>query len=59
MTTVTLSTTGAITLQTYGFGGGVNAAGTTIAAGGFDPFVGHVLRERATAQSLWMGHRTS
>ena len=29
-----------VTLQTYGFGGGVNAAGTTIAPGGFDPFVG-------------------
>ena len=27
-------------LQTYGFGGGVNGAGTVIAAGGFDPFVG-------------------
>ncbi len=29
-----------VTIQTWGFGGGVNAAGQTIAAGGFDPFVG-------------------
>jgi hypothetical protein len=29
-----------VTLQTWGFGGGVNAAGQTIAAGGFDPFIG-------------------
>src|ERR1700723_3200891 len=29
-----------VTLQTYGFGGGVNAAGTAIAAGGVDPFLG-------------------
>ena len=29
-----------VTLQTYGFSGGVNAAGATIAPGGFDPFVG-------------------
>jgi hypothetical protein len=27
-------------LQTYGFGGGTNAAGSGIPAGGFDPFVG-------------------
>ena len=31
---------GSITLQTYGFGGGTNAAGSLISAGGFDPFVG-------------------
>jgi hypothetical protein len=37
---VTLSADGSIVLQSYGFGGGINAAGTTIAAGGFDPFVG-------------------
>lgn len=29
-----------VTIQTWGFGGGVNAAGQTIASGGFDPFVG-------------------
>ncbi|HEY4009497.1 MAG TPA: DVUA0089 family protein [Acidobacteriaceae bacterium] len=39
-TTVTLTASGTVTLQTYGFGGGVNAAGTTIAPGGFDAFVG-------------------
>lgn len=38
--TLTLGTTSDVTLQTYGFGGGVNAAGTTISAGGTDPFVG-------------------
>ncbi len=37
---VTLVTTGTINLQTYGFGGGANAAGSVIPAGGFDPFVG-------------------
>jgi hypothetical protein len=37
---VTLVTTGTINLQTYGFGGGTNAAGSVIPAGGFDPFVG-------------------
>jgi len=31
---------GSVTLQTYGFGGGTNAAGTAIPSGGFDPFVG-------------------
>ncbi len=39
-TTITLTSPGNIVLQTYGFGGGTNAAGTTIAAGGFDPFLG-------------------
>ena len=37
---VTLSISGDITLQTFGFGGGVNGASNTITAGGFDPFVG-------------------
>jgi len=37
---IVLTSAGAVTLQTYGFGGGVNAAGTPIAPGGFDPFVG-------------------
>jgi len=40
LVSVTLASTGNITLQTYGFGGGTNAAGTVIPAGGFDPFVG-------------------
>lgn len=29
-----------VSVQTWGFGGGVNAAGQTISAGGFDPFIG-------------------
>jgi hypothetical protein len=37
---VTLSSIGTITLQTYGFGGGTNAADIVIPPGGFDPFVG-------------------
>jgi hypothetical protein len=37
---IVLTSAGDVTLQTYGFGGGVNAAGTAIAPGGFDPFVG-------------------
>jgi hypothetical protein len=35
----TLGAPGTVTLQTYGFGGGINAAAMTIPAGGFDPFV--------------------
>jgi hypothetical protein len=34
------STNENVTFQSWGFGGGVNAAGQTIAAGGFDPFIG-------------------
>ncbi len=37
---LTLVASGTVTLQTYGFGGGTNAAGTVIPSGGFDPFVG-------------------
>src|SRR5215470_1766882 len=29
----------AVTVQTFGFGGGTNAAGTVISAGGFDPLI--------------------
>jgi hypothetical protein len=36
----TLATPGPVALQTYGFGGGINADGNTISPGGFDPFVG-------------------
>jgi hypothetical protein len=39
-TDVTLSGAGTLTVQTWGFGGGTNAAGTVIPSGGFDPFVG-------------------
>jgi hypothetical protein len=38
--TVTLTSDGVLGLQTWGFGGGTNAAGNVIAPGGFDPFVG-------------------
>jgi hypothetical protein len=38
--TLILTSSGNVTLQTYGFGGGTNAAGTLISPGGFDPFVG-------------------
>jgi PEP-CTERM motif len=37
---LTLTAASDVTLQTYGFGGGTNAAGSTIAPGGTDPFVG-------------------
>jgi hypothetical protein len=38
-TTLTLAFAENVTLQTYGFGGGVNGAGTHISAGGTDPFL--------------------
>jgi hypothetical protein len=37
--TFTLASSSAITVQTYGFGGGTNAAGSTISSGGFDSLV--------------------
>ena len=37
--TLTLSTAENVMLQTYGFGGGTNAAGTPISPGGTDPFL--------------------
>src|SRR5277367_446488 len=39
-TMATLSVAGTLTLQTWGFGGGTNAAGTLVPSGGFDPFAG-------------------
>lgn len=36
---VTLAAAGALHIQTWGYGGGINAAGTMIAGGGFDPYV--------------------
>jgi hypothetical protein len=39
-TDVMLSSAGTLTLQTWSFGGGTNAAGTVIPSGGFDPFAG-------------------
>ncbi len=38
-TTATLSASGTLTLQTWGFGGGVNGNGASIVSGGFDPLV--------------------
>jgi hypothetical protein len=38
--TVNMAIAGSLDLQTWGFGGGINAASTVILAGGFDPFVG-------------------
>ena len=37
--TFTVSTAGAFTIQTWGFGGGTNAAGALISPGGIDPLV--------------------
>jgi hypothetical protein len=39
ITTVTLAGSQTVTLQTWGFGGGINGNGATIPAGGFDPLV--------------------
>jgi hypothetical protein len=38
-TTFTLTASDTVTFQTWGFGGGVNAAGAVIPAGGFDPLI--------------------
>src|SRR5260370_8795156 len=38
--TVNLASAGNLALQTWGFGGGTNAASVVIPAGGIDPFVG-------------------
>jgi hypothetical protein len=38
--TVNLASGGNLALQTWGFGGGTNAASFVIPAGGFDPFIG-------------------
>lgn len=37
--TFSLTSTASVTIQTYGFGGGVNAAGASIAPGGFDSLI--------------------
>jgi len=37
---ITVPVAGTVDLQTWSFGGGTNAAGALIPAGGFDPFVG-------------------
>jgi hypothetical protein len=38
-TTFTLAAATTVTFQTWGFGGGTNASGTPISAGGFDPMI--------------------
>src|ERR1700728_2383592 len=35
----TLSASGSVTIRTFSYGGGVNSASKTIAAGGFDPTI--------------------
>jgi len=47
--TVTIPSDTDLTLQTYGFGGGTNQAGTLIAPGGTDPFVGLFLGTGSSA----------
>src|SRR6202046_4861227 len=37
--TFTLTTPDTVTFQTWGFGGGTNAAGSVISPGGFDPLI--------------------
>jgi hypothetical protein len=49
--TFTLATSAAITVQSYGFGGGTNADGTMIAPGGFDSMVG-LFSGTATAATI-------
>jgi hypothetical protein len=49
LTTFSLTTNTEVTLQTYGFGGGTNQAGTLIAPGGTDPFVGLFLGTGSSA----------
>jgi len=49
---VALPVAGILGLQTYGFGGGTNAAGNVIPAGGFDPFVGVFVGTGAAASFI-------
>jgi hypothetical protein len=51
----TLAGSAAITVQTYGFGGGTNAAGASIASGGFDSLVALFAGIPATASILTDG----
>lgn len=48
-TTFTLTSPATVTFQTWGFGGGTNAAGTVIPAGGFDPLIALFTGPVATA----------
>jgi PEP-CTERM motif-containing protein len=51
----TLGGSAAITVQTYGFGGGTNAAGTSVMPGGFDSLVALFSGTSATASILTDG----
>ena len=53
--TFTLSSPATIGLQTWGFGGGTNAAGTVIAPGGTDPFLAIFFGTGASATILTDG----
>lgn len=48
-TTFAIPSTATVTFQTWGFGGGTNAAGTLIPAGGFDPLISLFVGPVATA----------
>jgi len=48
-TTFVLTAADTVTFQTWGFGGGTNAAGQVIAAGGFDPLIALFSGPAATA----------
>src|SRR5215471_15185748 len=53
--TFTLAGTTPVTVQTYGFGGGTNAAGQTIPSGGFDSLVALFSGAPTTASILISG----
>ena len=50
--TFSLAGSSTITVQTYGFGGGTNKAGTVIPSGGFDPLVALFSGPANTASNL-------
>jgi hypothetical protein len=50
--TFSLATAENVTVQTWGFGGGTNAAGKMIATGGFDPFIGFFSGSGSSASIL-------
>lgn len=54
-TTFTLTTASTITFQTWAFGGGTNAAGHAISAGGFDPLLALFSGPLATATMVTDG----
>jgi hypothetical protein len=54
-TSFTLTSPATIELQTWGFGGGTNASGQIISAGGTDPFVGIFFGTGASASILTDG----